>query len=1253
MPADAPQAGPLVDPVSGLDTDRRASIRAKIELVFVLGLFAIGFAATVLLLVRRALSLAHARDIDVAVTDLYLFSFTHGLVFVTLVGFPLMLSVGYRGLHNASRARRLSEVLGQCGLDAGMQRIRMQEHGDRTGLSAFLLPMLVNLALLALVWSIVLLPQGLSGMYQFLQPTLDQGRPTADLFPRIAADASPLAWTLLGAYFYSVTVLFRRWLQSDLSASMLWWVNVRLVVALVLGLLLTSLSKSVDGSVSGLGPWVGALAFFVGILPDMLLRWLRRQLWRLFRVENTGLALFGSPDLQRAIPGMSFWQVDRLAEEGITSIGDLAMQDLSSLLIRTRFAAPLVMYWVDRALLCDVAGDVVSLLDRVQINRATQLVSMVRNLGVERVAAIVRDAASSVAHAQPRRKLTPRMPSREFTAADLRNIVALLEAGPNLRELLNYADFSAPAASPTNDRQPASAAPEPHPGTSEHGPRDRSRATLAVLLFLVLSTIGVAAHSIARQAVIVAAHQQTGLGAVDVYGFAFAYGLLLLLLVALPLLLVLGYHGIKSSLLEAEVRRTLTLCGLGAVSLKNRIQEFREQQGLWSYLLPVLVSLALSMIVWVFTLMPHSLGGLIAGMAQDNETPRVGIAMAMVRAAGEATPHTWILLGGYFYGIAMLLQRWIRSELNNACIWRFNLRLVVVFVAGLLLMSLLDAVGVDLGPGATLISGFAFAAGLVPDSAFRWIALRLHRMGATDAEADALFAASDLRRQIPTMSFWQCDRFSEQGIDSIQDLALTDIPELLMRTPLDALLLMRLVDRALLIHQAGDDAVLFRRAHIDCATAVMWLSDTTGSPPADDARLLASLNQPEPPSAAGLRGRPGKVGGRNQETEQAAERVPGEPPSILSGGQLISIRTGLSGGPNLRCLTRFWGNLRSTRYSMPLDPYRTCSRSYSMIPYRVIVDALELRAGPGTDYAILEQLPHGTELEPVPPSPHWTKVRRVSDGRIGWVYNAYIRPTQPEALEPAVSPPSPAQLPATRPVPAPAPPRASASAPKSEPEPVTDQQVQLSAPDGADLVFDISHFQPNVDFANAYAGGLRAVFHKASEGLQFIDPRYASSRQEARAAGLLWGAYHFGTGDDALAQAEHFLSVAKPDGETLLVLDLERNPSGASMSIEQARTFVSHVQQVTGKWPGLYSGSYIRDHLGNMRDPVLGNCWFWLAEYGPEPHVPPSWRAWSLWQHTDGHVGPGPHTVPGAGPCDRDRFAGDEQALQAFWAAHA
>jgi lysozyme len=103
------------------------------------------------------------------------------------------------------------------------------------------------------------------------------------------------------------------------------------------------------------------------------------------------------------------------------------------------------------------------------------------------------------------------------------------------------------------------------------------------------------------------------------------------------------------------------------------------------------------------------------------------------------------------------------------------------------------------------------------------------------------------------------------------------------------------------------------------------------------------------------------------------------------------------------------------------------------------------------------------------------------------------------------------------------------------------------------------------------------------------------------------GAYHFGIGADGVAQADYFLSVVNPGPNDLLVLDLENDPQGPSMSLVEAHAFVTHVNQVTGRWPGLYSGHYIKELLQGNKDPILANCWFWLAQYGPTAVVPPTW----------------------------------------------
>lgn len=199
-------------------------------------------------------------------------------------------------------------------------------------------------------------------------------------------------------------------------------------------------------------------------------------------------------------------------------------------------------------------------------------------------------------------------------------------------------------------------------------------------------------------------------------------------------------------------------------------------------------------------------------------------------------------------------------------------------------------------------------------------------------------------------------------------------------------------------------------------------------------------------------------------------------------------------------------------------------------------------------------------------------------------------------------------------------------------------------------IVDLSHHNGNVNLIKARADGILGVIQKASQGQSLVDPSYKTNHKKAQDAGLLWGAYHFGTGSDGIHQAEHFLSAVGPDSQALLVLDFEPNPTGPSMSLEEARAFVTHVKEITGRYPGLYSGHYIKELLGTNRDPVLANCWFWLAQYSLTPVVPPTWSTWTMWQYTDGAAGPEPHTVNGIGRCDRDRFNGDEDQLRKLWA---
>jgi lysozyme len=202
-------------------------------------------------------------------------------------------------------------------------------------------------------------------------------------------------------------------------------------------------------------------------------------------------------------------------------------------------------------------------------------------------------------------------------------------------------------------------------------------------------------------------------------------------------------------------------------------------------------------------------------------------------------------------------------------------------------------------------------------------------------------------------------------------------------------------------------------------------------------------------------------------------------------------------------------------------------------------------------------------------------------------------------------------------------------------------------------IIDLSHHNLRVDFIAVRRAGIIGVLHKATQGYSYRDPLYSVRQSLAREAGLLWGAYHFGESGDGARQADHFLQYAGAQKHTLLALDLEENPQGPSMSLEEARDFVMHVQAITGRWPGLYGGHILKQLLAKKEDPVLANCWLWLSQYGPAPVVPLNWATWTFWQYTDGVAGPPPHEVAGVGRCDRDQFLGSEDELRAFWRKNA
>jgi lysozyme len=92
---------------------------------------------------------------------------------------------------------------------------------------------------------------------------------------------------------------------------------------------------------------------------------------------------------------------------------------------------------------------------------------------------------------------------------------------------------------------------------------------------------------------------------------------------------------------------------------------------------------------------------------------------------------------------------------------------------------------------------------------------------------------------------------------------------------------------------------------------------------------------------------------------------------------------------------------------------------------------------------------------------------------------------------------------------------------------------------------DLSHHNPVTleGLKLAKAAGVKFVYHKATEGSTYTDPRFRERRGLCERAGIPFGGYHFArpTDGDAKQEARAFLNVSsfRPGVDLRPMLDLE------------------------------------------------------------------------------------------------------------------
>jgi len=189
---------------------------------------------------------------------------------------------------------------------------------------------------------------------------------------------------------------------------------------------------------------------------------------------------------------------------------------------------------------------------------------------------------------------------------------------------------------------------------------------------------------------------------------------------------------------------------------------------------------------------------------------------------------------------------------------------------------------------------------------------------------------------------------------------------------------------------------------------------------------------------------------------------------------------------------------------------------------------------------------------------------------------------------------------------------------------------------------DVSNWQGDIDWDKVRAAGTEFAFIKATEGGDYLDPKFAQNWQAAKRAGSPRGAYHMVYCCRAAhEQALWFILNVPNDPDALPpVLDLEWNAEShncpkrvpVSLALEKIKIMLEVMEAHTGKRPIIYTDvTFHREVLEGQ----LPGYNFWLRSVAAEPQEIYRDRPWLFWQFTTTGYVPGIEK-----PVDRNVFNG-------------
>ena len=163
---------------------------------------------------------------------------------------------------------------------------------------------------------------------------------------------------------------------------------------------------------------------------------------------------------------------------------------------------------------------------------------------------------------------------------------------------------------------------------------------------------------------------------------------------------------------------------------------------------------------------------------------------------------------------------------------------------------------------------------------------------------------------------------------------------------------------------------------------------------------------------------------------------------------------------------------------------------------------------------------------------------------------------------------------------------------------------------------DISKHQGSIDWAELKKNSkIKFVYIKATEGSDYIDPRYQENIRNARKHGFKVGSYHFlSTRSSATTQFKNFITTAKREDQDLLpVIDVEKLSPWTSQQLRDSiKVFADLLEDYYGCKPMIYtSEKFFTKNLGR----AFADYPLFIAKYNSnQPNIG---YKWIIWQFAD------------------------------------